>query len=1639
MPFTRSFAVLACVAGVLACADDRGELPPSTEGRPDQPSAQNLRVDEGAIRGTVAGTTLRVEVPLANTGAGRGQGELAISLMPVDGSKVLARVGARYSLGPGEASAVVAELAVPPDIAKQADWVAFNLRVESSAAPALRVTRSLLSLVAAYEVRLEGPSTVTRGRRASYRVRAQDPASFRVLAGVPVRLVVRRGNQVVATLDGTTSDKGDALFELTPDFEGEVEVEAQATAQGTTAATADSAQVERPGAKVLLTTDKPLYQPGQTIHLRALALDRSTGKPVAARSCLFEIEDGKGNKIFKRTLDSDEYGIAATRFRLGSVLNMGTFKVVVAVGPDRAEKTVTVGRYVLPKFKIDVGADRPYYTPGETVRGSVDARYFFGKPVAGGEVVIEAAALDIGQSVFQKVVGKTDGQGRYAFAVMLPAALVGLPLEQGSALVNLQVSVTDTAGQKVTQERPITVAARPLRLALVPEGTVLVPGIENRVDLFVTDPLGAPIAEAAVQLIDAEEKRMAGVTDAFGQATFTVKPSAGATFTVEARTKEGITVTEGFSLEPQEGGVPLIVRTERAVYALGDTVGVEVRTAPERQAVYVDWVNNGQTVDMRTLDVKDGVARFSVTLDPTLAGPSRIEAYVVGPDGNLVRAGRNIFVRGRGALSVALSADKPEYTPGQPAKLTFSVTDETGAPAVAALGVQIVDEAVFAIADARPGLLKTYFELEQKFSEPHYQIRPPVGELGPLLLEGTAQADPAAASAAQRRAAAMLAAMGSEMRMGIARGSWAEVGPQVKEKLAPQYNAESTRLRPVIAAAITAAMNKVKAAGCRPTEYYCQALNTSFAQALFDEVSRSLRVVDFWGNEYEERPAYGETFLLLASSGPDERPDTDDEGIVSFKAAELGLPAEVRRDLDNATQGGGPVGALPGAGSGGAGGGAANPGTGGSSGGGDEPRVRKDFPETLYVNPQLITGPDGKAQITVDMADSITEWRVSSLAHSAVGKLGGGVGAVRVFQEFFVDIDFPATLTRGDELDFPVAVYSYLDRPQTVKIELEAAPWFTARGATTHTLALAPGQVTAVRFPVRVTGVGFQKLTVKGIGEARSDAVARSVLVLPDGKAVPQVKAGSLAAGSITETVTFPESAVPGSPRLHVDIYPAYLSQAVQGMDSLLQVPNGCFEQTTSTAWPNVLVTAYLKQTNQLKPEVALKAESLMSAGYQRLLTFEHRGGGFSWFGEQDPAPFLSVTAFGLMEFADMAQVHPVDERMMERTRIWLLDQQNADGSWKGDMSEFFSFHTSLVRNTAFVVWALASAGYKGPELARGLEYVGQNMAKEKLDAYSLAMIANAAVSAAPGDALAGQALDALLAQKKQDGDQVTWDSGDTQTSFYGGGDDAKVTTTALAAHALLLAGRDKATVDGALAFLASARDAQGNFGSTQATIWTLRTLLLAARKGTEGAVGTLTVEVDGQPFTTVALTAADADVMTTVDLAPAATLGARQVTLSFAGTGKVSYNVVAQHHAPWSLVPGGMPGPLSVGVSYDKTRLSLEDIATATVTVRNNTKSRQDMVMVTVGLPPGFEVQTDDLEKYKQDKKLSSYDLTGKQVILYVSALPAESALGFSYRLRATMPVRAADGGAEAYLYYQPQQRAVAAKTTLEVLPESP
>jgi uncharacterized protein YfaS (alpha-2-macroglobulin family) len=103
-------------------------------------------------------------------------------------------------------------------------------------------------------------------------------------------------------------------------------------------------------------------------------------------------------------------------------------------------------------------------------------------------------------------------------------------------------------------------------------------------------------------------------------------------------------------------------------------------------------------------------------------------------------------------------------------------------------------------------------------------------------------------------------------------------------------------------------------------------------------------------------------------------------------------------------------------------------------------------------------------------------------------------------------------------------------------------------------------------------------------------------------------------------------------------------------------------EQTSSAAYPNILVVDYVKKARVASPQLLAKAEQFLQVGYQKLLTFERPGGGFDWWGSGQPVVWLS--AYGLLEFSDMARVMDIDTGVIARTQKWLMQQRDADGTW---------------------------------------------------------------------------------------------------------------------------------------------------------------------------------------------------------------------------------------------------------------------------------------------------------------------------------------------------------------------------------------
>src|SRR4029077_8307150 len=73
-------------------------------------------------------------------------------------------------------------------------------------------------------------------------------------------------------------------------------------------------------------------------------------------------------------------------------------------------------------------------------------------------------------------------------------------------------------------------------------------------------------------------------------------------------------------------------------------------------------------------------------------------------------------------LKIETSLDEPVYKPGGEARIGFQVTNRRGEGVQAALGLEIVDQAVFALAEKQPGFAKVFFYLEQEAMKPRYEI-----------------------------------------------------------------------------------------------------------------------------------------------------------------------------------------------------------------------------------------------------------------------------------------------------------------------------------------------------------------------------------------------------------------------------------------------------------------------------------------------------------------------------------------------------------------------------------------------------------------------------------------------------------------------------------------------------------------------------------------------------------------------------------------------------------------------------------------------------------------------------------------------------------------------------------------------------
>jgi len=919
------------------------------------------------------------------------------------------------------------------------------------------------------EVLLFGADKWTPGSVGLVRVVARNGQTQAPIDGAEVRVGIGS-----AKVDGITGRDGSVGIAIPAPEKGGRLVVRVVSAYGSDRLERDIS-IERSW-RLLVSADKPLYQPSQTMHLRTMAFDSFTQKP-SETDLTLEVEDPNGNRVFKKSIRTSAFGIASADFALADEVNLGTYRIRASIGETRSERTVEVKRYVLPTFKVDLRPDRSRYGPGDWLRAALEARYMFGKPVADAPVkVVLRRWTGRGFEPFAEIAARTDREGKASVDTRLPDRFVGTEPDAGAAELRIEASVTDGAGHSETAVKALTVSGQALRIQLIPEASRLIEGIEQKLYVVVSYPDGTPAA-ARVSL---QGETVTYDTDETGVAILSVTSAPSTVVARDAAGNRGEASTHyPFEYWHASKHQDFLLRPDRVSYKAGGRAKITVLSASDG-VVYVDLVKSGQTVLARSVEVRKGKGDLVVDLPLDLSGMVRFTGYRILSGGQVLRASRLAAIERPEELRIRATAGKGEFRPGEEIDLAFEVTDPSGNPAPSALGLSVVDEAVFALQEARPGFEKTFFQIEEDLLRPRAQMKP----VGPL--------------AGDELSPIRLAAAAQPLVTPLASISYQTKAAQVYHTARDMKEFSFGAFLVLLAAGFVGTL--------------CWALYRGIQGAWSGliNVACLMFILLLVG-------AIGLPGLLSSQRASNERSAAQQARVLEMEAAAMAATASTDPSA---------------------------------------PRIREHFPETLYWNPELITDEKGRASLKIPGADSITTWRMSMSAVTREGKLGAGDHPLRVFQPFFVDLDLPVALTQGDEVWLPVAVHNYLKERQTVALTLEADEGFEIADQRTQSVSVGPGDVTSARFHLRARRFGRHALLVRAVGPAFSDAVRRSVDVLPDGKEIP-VSVCDRLKGSSRATVTIPEASVDGATRLWVRVFPSNFSEIVTGLEGLIRMPYG--------------------------------------------------------------------------------------------------------------------------------------------------------------------------------------------------------------------------------------------------------------------------------------------------------------------------------------------------------------------------------------------------------------------------------------------------------------------------------------------------
>lgn len=679
----------------------------------------------------------------------------------------------------------------------------------------------------------------------------------------------------------------------------------------------------------------------------------------------------------------------------------------------------------------------------------------------------------------------------------------------------------------------------------------------------------------------------------------------------------------------------------------------------------------------------------------------------------------------------------------------------------------------------------------------------------------------------------------------------------------------------------------------------------------------------------------------------------------------------------------------------------------------NEVAERTDFRQTIYWNPVVQTDENGEATFEYYNSDAVTSFKIIAEGVGYNGLLGRKEKTYSTKRMLNVDFKAPNYMALDDVVVLPITITNETDEKIDAKLDVQLPKGIQLLGSYDKKIVIPANGSTLKNIrivPFAKSKKAMVKITVTS--KSGNDVIHKEVEVIS-----PFFPTKTSISGFKNQDFSFNvNNAVPNSATATFTLYTDIVGDVMNGVESLLRQPWGCFEQVSSSTYPNILVLKYLKETGKSNPEIEAKALSFIKKGYQKLAAYETTKDGFEWYGKTPPHEALS--AYGLMQFTEMKEVFDgVNEKMLERTVNYLMRRKNGKGGFLQNSGKYgFSAAPKNVNN-AYIVYAISESGITA-DIQKEYE-TAYYEALQSEDVYRMSLL----LLASHNLGKMNNANTLLQKLEKQIANHGFGKLPASSTITRSYGQSRGVEVTAFTILSLLRMESNEHIVKGIEYLLGNRK--YGRFGSTQATSMALKALI-EYTKTTKNKMITdgdlVTVVINGKKVN-ASLELNNSGKIDILGIEKYLVKGKQNVSVSFSNKeATFPYSLTVNWDS--TLPDSSKECKLSLATEIGTKATKVGDNVRMTVSVKNKTDKGVSMPIAIVGIPSGATPQPWQLQEIVDREEVAFYEVFDNYLVFYWREFGPNENRIIQLDLKADIAGTYQAPASTAYLYYADEDK---------------